>query len=172
MINPIHSIWICTLCDSPVPEATDHHSVSSYIPQPLPDLNCNQCAAPSELFALESKVGQTGEQILNKLFQLSNEAIFMLDHDGCIQQVNLQAEKVFEMSRSEMIGEQLSFLLPLFDYFEPGSNPYNMTCLVKRKSGYESIMKVELKLLESAQHIVVVVRESSADINSKREKAA
>ncbi len=121
MINPNQSIWICTLCDSPVPEATDHQSASSYIPQPLTDLNCGQCSAPSELFALESrsepelpKVSLTGEEILINLFQLSSETIFMIDHEGCIQQANLQAEKVFEMNRSEMIGEQLSMFLPLW----------------------------------------------------------
>jgi protein-histidine pros-kinase len=50
--------------------------------------------------------------LFEKLFEFSPDAIVVSDHRGKISEVNAQVEKLFGYSRSELLGEPIEILVP------------------------------------------------------------
>jgi len=55
------------------------------------------------------------ETLFSDLFELSPDAIFLVDRDGMIMRINARVEEVFGFDRSELLGQSIDGLLP--DYF-------------------------------------------------------
>jgi PAS domain S-box-containing protein len=118
-----------------------------------------------------------------QILDTAPDAIVVVGHDGCIQLVNLQTERMFGYTRAELLGRPLSMLIPdrfrhghgdhVARFFHnPGSRPMGsgLELYGRRKDGRELPIEVSLSplLTDSEMTVSAAIR----DITERRRMQA
>lgn len=121
------------------------------------------------------------EERFRRVVEYAPNAMIMIGLDGCIEMVNIQAERVFGYGRAEMLGQSIEMLLPerfrgehphlrRAFFVEPKSRPMGAgrDLYARRKDGSEFPVEIGLNPLETDEGPMVL--SSIVDISDRKQK--
>lgn len=146
------------------------------------ELNCGTCGYPTcrdkaiavynnkaQLHMCLPFMRERAESISNLIINTTPNAIFALDHELRIQEINTSAREKFQLTKEEVIGEYIYSVLPCEDFidvFESGESIYD------NKYYYE---KYQMTVIQSTisipeQNIIIVIMKDVSEEESLRLK--
>lgn len=127
--------------------------------------------------------GVSQEELFGQIIEMAPTAMLMLDKDGVIELVNLQAEKIFGYPRAELLGQSVDILLPerlrenhshqrrsFFSNPVPRAMGANRELFGRRKDGSEFPVEIGLNTIKTSDGIKVL--SAIVDISERRMQEA